>query len=413
MSSFHLNLAENALDLFKELSGRDLMLYHALLVSPRSDPNRFAIGDLNAIGEFHDSDKAQCPQEQAFSIIDRSLFEPFKGDDGFKMPPVIARNNVFLCDVLTAGLNTGRSVFASAQPDLPNPALEKLNYASRLAYLATRTLLADSPWDRIRDTVDEDHSGRSDHAHLWLSGLEFWAVSKARGVVACRRNFVRQSGKTDYKRESVGYGPPYRFFGTTTEKKSERPRVGFGNCWIDIPDDPQVARQFLDVIEGSFWFRIETDCCDASIMALHWVLDEAKKAPVVPSDGSDGLSNNGAIDSEATHSEDFSSVNWFGIRYRFSKGNQAQAIRVLWEAWKQGTHGLSQETIGEKIESSAERFEIRKTFRRKNPDTGKREQHPAWGTMIQPEGKGCYRLVPPKSDRSTDNPRMTLISYPL
>ncbi|QNN24938.1 hypothetical protein HED60_22545 [Planctomycetales bacterium ZRK34] len=96
-----------------------------------------------------------------------------------------------------------------------------------------------------------------------------------------------------------------------------------------------------------------------------------------------------------THSVDFTSVNWYGTRYTFSKGNQAQAVKILWEAWMNGGHSLSQETIGEKIGSSASRFEMRKTFRNRQRG-GSQTMHPAWDTMIQGDGKGCYRLVMPK-----------------
>lgn len=96
-----------------------------------------------------------------------------------------------------------------------------------------------------------------------------------------------------------------------------------------------------------------------------------------------------------THSSDFTSVNWFGTRYRFSKGNQAESVRVLWEAWEAGEFSLSQETIGEEIGSHATRFELRKTFRQRKVEGRGFESHPAWGTMIQSVGKGCYRLVKP------------------
>ncbi len=99
-----------------------------------------------------------------------------------------------------------------------------------------------------------------------------------------------------------------------------------------------------------------------------------------------------------THAPDFTSVNWFGTRYTFSKGNQCQAVRVLWEAWEQGEHSLSQETIGKRIGSSADRFEMRKTFRQKKRKVCEYEPHSALGTMIQQGSKGCYRLVRPKSD---------------
>lgn len=96
------------------------------------------------------------------------------------------------------------------------------------------------------------------------------------------------------------------------------------------------------------------------------------------------------------HSPDFTTVDWFGTRYTFAKGNQARAIGVLWEAWENGGHGLTQETIGERIASSADRFELRKTFRQRKPEGGY-GPHPAWKTMIQPDGKGNFRLVEPNS----------------
>ncbi len=108
--------------------------------------------------------------------------------------------------------------------------------------------------------------------------------------------------------------------------------------------------------------------------------------------------NSSTENAEPTHSPDFTSVDWFGTRYTFAKGNQAQAVRVLWEAWAKGEHSLSQETVGERIESSADRFEMRKTFRRRKTEGKGYEPHPAWGTMIQQYGKGCFRLVRPESD---------------
>ena len=97
-----------------------------------------------------------------------------------------------------------------------------------------------------------------------------------------------------------------------------------------------------------------------------------------------------------THSPDFTSVDWFGKRYTFAKGNQAESVRELWAAWEGGGHSLSQETIGDRISSNASRFELAKVFRRRKAGGGY-EPHPAWGTMIQQDSKGSYRLAPPKS----------------
>ena len=95
-----------------------------------------------------------------------------------------------------------------------------------------------------------------------------------------------------------------------------------------------------------------------------------------------------------THSDDFTSVDWFGTRHKFTKGLQAETVRVLWGEWEVGGHSLSQETIGIKIKSSANSFQLRKVFRKRIPNN-KYEMHLAWGKMIQQAKKGNYHLVPP------------------
>lgn len=99
---------------------------------------------------------------------------------------------------------------------------------------------------------------------------------------------------------------------------------------------------------------------------------------------------------EVTHSDDFTSVIWGGRRYRFAKGAQAGVVRVLWKAYEDGGHSLTQETIGERVGSGADRFELAKVFRRRKTGGGY-DHHPAWGTMIQQDSKGAYRLVLPES----------------
>ena len=99
---------------------------------------------------------------------------------------------------------------------------------------------------------------------------------------------------------------------------------------------------------------------------------------------------------QPTHSPDFTSVNWFGTRYTFAKGNQAESVRALWGAWEGGGHSLSQETIGSRVGSQTDRFELAKVFRRKAAGGGY-QPHPAWGTMIRSDSKGSYRLTPPDS----------------
>ncbi len=101
----------------------------------------------------------------------------------------------------------------------------------------------------------------------------------------------------------------------------------------------------------------------------------------------------------STHSEDFTSVNWFGRKYQFAKGQQVQAIKALWCEWEKGGHSLSEKTIGEKVESTSDSFRLTHVFRNRS---GK-GMHPAWGTMIVSAQKGTYKLNPPGDQESRNN----------
>jgi hypothetical protein len=96
-----------------------------------------------------------------------------------------------------------------------------------------------------------------------------------------------------------------------------------------------------------------------------------------------------------THSDDFTSVNWFGAEYEFAKGLQAESVRVLWEARESGTPRLSEQTIREKTDSNSGRFRLYHVFHPKDPKTGKRKPNRAWGTMIRKMGKGIFALSAP------------------
>jgi hypothetical protein len=98
---------------------------------------------------------------------------------------------------------------------------------------------------------------------------------------------------------------------------------------------------------------------------------------------------------QTTHSVDFTSVVWFGTPYSFAKGLQAQSVRVLWEAWENGTPSLSEKTIGEEAGSASDNFRLEHVFKPVKKRTRKREPHPAWGTMIKSAGKGLFTLSPP------------------
>jgi hypothetical protein len=86
------------------------------------------------------------------------------------------------------------------------------------------------------------------------------------------------------------------------------------------------------------------------------------------------------------HSEDFTSVHWFGADYLFTKA-QAAVVKKLWEAWANGTPGLKSETLCEE----------RRLIDIFKPG-GK--LHPAWGTMIVQQAKGVYALREPSLGRS-------------
>lgn len=83
----------------------------------------------------------------------------------------------------------------------------------------------------------------------------------------------------------------------------------------------------------------------------------------------------------ATHSPDFRSVNWYGTPHEFT-GQQAACVKVLWQAWKNGTPAVGDATVLETAGSDSERLPL--VFR----------NHEAWGTMIvEGQTKGTHRLA--------------------
>lgn len=55
------------------------------------------------------------------------------------------------------------------------------------------------------------------------------------------------------------------------------------------------------------------------------------------------------------HSLDFRSVRWFGEEYTFTK-TQAACLKVMWEAWEQGTPDLDQQTILNEADADSKRL---------------------------------------------------------
>jgi hypothetical protein len=90
---------------------------------------------------------------------------------------------------------------------------------------------------------------------------------------------------------------------------------------------------------------------------------------------------------EARHSEDYRSVNWFGVSYIFTP-LQAAIVRQLWEAAENGTPDVGGAALLENAGSdvSAKRLDL--VFR----------GHGAWKHMIVSQQKGLYRLAAKPSD---------------
>ena len=107
----------------------------------------------------------------------------------------------------------------------------------------------------------------------------------------------------------------------------------------------------------------------------------------------------GPVSEQPRHSPDFASVHWYGANYTFT-GNQAAIVKVLWEAWLNGTPDVSSAYLLAKAESSCKK--LAEVFR----DARMRRPHPAWDTMIcGGELKGTRRLQAPQT--STINAKPT------
>jgi hypothetical protein len=89
-----------------------------------------------------------------------------------------------------------------------------------------------------------------------------------------------------------------------------------------------------------------------------------------------------------SHSEDFSSVNWFGSQYTFNP-TQARCVASLWREWDKGGLALNQRTIGEEVGSTSDSYRLVHTFR----------DHPAWGVMIVQVGEGLFKLARPNDSK--------------
>jgi len=83
---------------------------------------------------------------------------------------------------------------------------------------------------------------------------------------------------------------------------------------------------------------------------------------------------------------DYTWMDVGNVRYSFKPGRQANSIRVLYQAWIDGgrrdASAMSEKVIGERIESSAERFRIDRVF----------EGNGILNTVLRSCGKGQWAL---------------------
>lgn len=96
--------------------------------------------------------------------------------------------------------------------------------------------------------------------------------------------------------------------------------------------------------------------------------------------------------------DDFTWMDVDGVRYTFKPGRQADSIRVLYQAWvdsgRRDGSGMSEELIGEKTGSEAERFRIGRVF----------EGHSILDRVLRSCGKGQWALyfAPLEGESSND-----------
>lgn len=88
-----------------------------------------------------------------------------------------------------------------------------------------------------------------------------------------------------------------------------------------------------------------------------------------------------------SHSDDFRSVLFQGVNYKFTT-NQARVIQVLWEQSLKGLEAISVDELLDSIDTVAD------NKNRKMRDVFKKDgkMHEAWKIVIVPAGKGYYKL---------------------
>lgn len=147
--------------------------------------------------------------------------------------------------------------------------------------------------------------------------------------------------------------------------KARKARLARGQ-W-ELTDELRILKQTADLAADEL-------CAALDIEAGTSEIEETAK----PAESKGPASS---VDNRFEHSSDFTTVVWNGQRYTFAKGQQADAVRALWN-----NDTLSATAIGMEIGTSADRFRLRKVFERNG------KAHPAWGKMIESVSRGVYAI---------------------
>jgi len=94
----------------------------------------------------------------------------------------------------------------------------------------------------------------------------------------------------------------------------------------------------------------------------------------------------GVSERDVSVADDFTWMVVRGERYAFKSGTQANVLRVLYEAWlasgRRDGSGLSEQAVGERVGSSADRFRLQKAF----------ADSEALGRILRSPSKGQWAL---------------------
>jgi hypothetical protein len=140
-----------------------------------------------------------------------------------------------------------------------------------------------------------------------------------------------------------------------------------------------------------FCARLQPDLFTTSAIAVGHILGSGRPSEPIGTTSQAGPVPPVPTEPLFTHAGDFTWVVWNGKKYDFTKGNQAEAVRALWKSWEDSGRrdgcGLSEKTIGAKVDSSSSNFRLAHVFR----------DHVAFNTIIRSVSKGVFALFAEES----------------